>query len=144
VTELCDLYLADAEAGRLLTQRKASKKPSTLATDRGRIERHIKLLLGRLAALCCTIDQAGVRNLQNILKSCAERYLVGYLQGKDDQEVGKCVDASPKGRGLFYPEGWVAGWLAAKAEAQQVSRTARQSGKCMGEETRAHDGPVIF
>ena len=46
VTELCDLYLADAEAGRLLTRRKAAKKPSTLVTDRGRIERHIKPLLG--------------------------------------------------------------------------------------------------
>src|SRR6185312_7413912 len=38
VTELCDLYLADAEAGRLLTRRKSPKKPSTLLTDRGRIE----------------------------------------------------------------------------------------------------------
>jgi len=49
VSELCDLYLADAEAGRLLTRRKAAKKASTLATDRGRIERHIKPQLGRLA-----------------------------------------------------------------------------------------------
>jgi integrase len=49
VTELCDAYLADAAAGRLLTRRRTAKKPSTLATDRGRIERHIKPLLGRLA-----------------------------------------------------------------------------------------------
>jgi integrase len=48
VTELCDLYLVDAEAGRLLTRRKMAKKISTLATDRGRIERHIKPLLGRM------------------------------------------------------------------------------------------------
>src|SRR5262245_60838723 len=33
VAELCDLYLKDAEAGRLLTKRKAAKKASTLATD---------------------------------------------------------------------------------------------------------------
>ena len=46
VTELCDLYLADAEAGRLLTRRKAAKKASTIATDKGRIERHIKPLRG--------------------------------------------------------------------------------------------------
>ena len=38
VTELCDLYLADAEAGRLLTRRKAAKKASTIATDKGRIK----------------------------------------------------------------------------------------------------------
>jgi integrase len=47
VAELCDLYLKDAESGRLLTRRKAAKKASTLATDRGRIERHIKPLLGQ-------------------------------------------------------------------------------------------------
>jgi hypothetical protein len=46
VAELCDLYLADAKAGRLLTRR-VQKKPSTLAIDAGRIERHIKPLLGR-------------------------------------------------------------------------------------------------
>ncbi len=47
VGELCDLYLKDAEAGRLLTRRKLAKKASTLDTDRGRIERHIKPLLGQ-------------------------------------------------------------------------------------------------
>jgi integrase len=47
VSELCDLYLADAEAGRLMTRHRRAKKASTLATDRGRIERHIKPLLGR-------------------------------------------------------------------------------------------------
>jgi integrase len=54
VSELCDLYLADAEAGRLLTRRQTSKKPSTLATDRGRIVRHIKPLLGRLSVASVT------------------------------------------------------------------------------------------
>src|SRR5271154_261416 len=47
VAELCDFYLADAESGRLITRRREPKKASTLATDRGRIERHIKPLLGR-------------------------------------------------------------------------------------------------
>jgi integrase len=45
---LCDQYLADAEAGRLLTRNKAPKKSSTLAIDKGRIERHIKPLLGHM------------------------------------------------------------------------------------------------
>ena len=49
VADLCDKYLADAEAGRLLTRRGQSKKASTLEIDKGRIERHIKPLLGRLA-----------------------------------------------------------------------------------------------
>jgi integrase len=54
VSELCDLYLADAEAGRLVTRRRSPKKASTLATDRSRIERHIKPLLGQRAATSVT------------------------------------------------------------------------------------------
>jgi hypothetical protein len=55
---LCDLYIGDAEAGRLLTRRKAAKKASTLATDRGRIERHIKPQLGRVAVAAVTREDA--------------------------------------------------------------------------------------
>jgi len=54
VSELCDLYLADAEGGRLVTRLRTAKKPSTLATDRGRMERHIKPLLGRRAVASVT------------------------------------------------------------------------------------------
>ena len=54
VAELCDLYWADAEAGRLLTRRQTSKKASTLVADRGRIARHIKPLLGRLPVASVT------------------------------------------------------------------------------------------
>ncbi len=42
VSELCDAYLAAARAGKL----ERPKKASTLNTDAGRIERHIKPLLG--------------------------------------------------------------------------------------------------
>jgi integrase len=54
VADLCDDYLEAAEAGRILTRRKAAKKASTLATDKGRIERHIKPLLGRLKVASVT------------------------------------------------------------------------------------------
>jgi integrase len=54
VSELCDLYLADAEAGRLLTRRRTPKKSSTLVTDGGRIVRHIKPLLGRFKVAAVT------------------------------------------------------------------------------------------
>jgi integrase len=54
VSVLCDLYLADAEAGRLMTRRRTAKKASTLVTDRGRIERHIKPLLGSRAVAAVT------------------------------------------------------------------------------------------
>jgi integrase len=48
VGELCDLYLADAKAGRLLTRARTAKKASTLDTDTGRIEGHIRPLLGAM------------------------------------------------------------------------------------------------
>ena len=54
VSELCDLYLVDAEAGRLLTRRQSAKKASTLLIDRGRIERHIKPLIGAMKVAAIT------------------------------------------------------------------------------------------
>lgn len=56
VGELCDRYLKDAEGGRLLTRRRAPKKASTLATDKGRVERHIKPVLGRMKVAAVTRD----------------------------------------------------------------------------------------
>ena len=56
VAELCDLYLEAAEAGRILTRRKAVKKPSTLVGDKGRIERHIKPLIGGLKVAAVSRD----------------------------------------------------------------------------------------
>jgi integrase len=46
VRELCDNYVAAAERGLIMGKRKLPKKKSTLYSDRGRIERHIKPLLG--------------------------------------------------------------------------------------------------
>jgi integrase len=54
VAELCDLYLADAEAGRVLKRSGVPKKVTTLSVDKGRIERHIKPLIGRLAVASVT------------------------------------------------------------------------------------------
>ena len=67
MTELCDLYWADALAGRLLTRRKVAKKPSTLATDLGRIEKHIKPLLGRKKVAGVTRE-----DVENFMHSVAE------------------------------------------------------------------------
>jgi integrase len=63
VAELCDAYLADAIAGRLLTRRGQAKKASTLAIDVGRIERHIKPLLGRLAV--AAVDRTDVERFMH-------------------------------------------------------------------------------
>jgi integrase len=47
VADLCDMYLADALSGRVLKRSGVKKKASTLEIDKGRIERHIKPLLGQ-------------------------------------------------------------------------------------------------
>jgi integrase len=48
VAELCDDYWHAASTGRLLTRRGTPKASLTLESDTGRIERHIKPLIGRL------------------------------------------------------------------------------------------------
>lgn len=47
VAEMCDWYITQAEAGRILGRRRRPIKASTLMMDRSRIETHIKPLLGR-------------------------------------------------------------------------------------------------
>ena len=74
IAELCDAYLADAEAGRLLTRRGQSKKASTLTIDRGRIERHFKPLLGRYAAAAVT-------------RADIERFMHAVAEGKSAARV---------------------------------------------------------
>jgi integrase len=54
VSELCDGYFEDALAGRVRTRSKAAKRASTLAIDRGRIDRHIKPLLGSMSVTAVT------------------------------------------------------------------------------------------
>ena len=46
VEKLCAEYIERAENGSILTRRRAAKSESTIATDRGRIDRHIVPLLG--------------------------------------------------------------------------------------------------
>jgi integrase len=49
VKALCDDYLEAADKGLVLGKRKRAKAESTLATDRGRVARHIVPLLGTMA-----------------------------------------------------------------------------------------------
>jgi integrase len=54
IAELCDDYFESCKAGRVLTRRQTTKKASTLDGDRGRIERHIKPLLGTIKVAAVT------------------------------------------------------------------------------------------
>jgi integrase len=69
VAELCERYITDAEAGRVLTRRKEPKKASTLAIDKGRVERHIKPLLGGIVVAAVT-------------RSDVERFLYDVAEGR--------------------------------------------------------------
>jgi integrase len=77
IAELCDLYLAEGCA---------TKKPSTLATDRGRIERHIKPLLG-------------ARKVRDLTRADVRRFLQDVANGKTaaDLKTGKRGRAIVKG-----------------------------------------------
>ena len=54
VAELCDRYFDDALTGRVRTRNKAAKKATTLAIDRGRIDRHFKPLMGAMSVTAVT------------------------------------------------------------------------------------------
>lgn len=54
MAELCNLYWQDAEAGNLITRLRTPKKAGTLISDKGRIERHIKPLLGTMRVAAVT------------------------------------------------------------------------------------------
>ncbi|MBV1900288.1 MAG: tyrosine-type recombinase/integrase [Kordiimonadaceae bacterium] len=60
-SDFCDWYMKDAESGHV-TYRGRAKKPSTLSTDRGRVERHLKPLLGGLS-----IDKITKRDVTNAM-----------------------------------------------------------------------------
>ncbi len=82
ISELCDDYMRDAEAG-LVTYRRKPKRASTLAVDRGRIERHIKPLLGE-------------NPVSDVTKRDVERVMHAVRLGK----TSITVKTGPRGRAI--------------------------------------------
>jgi integrase len=76
VAELCEQYLADAYAGRVLVRGGRAKKPRTIAGDRGMIDGHIKPLLGRLAVAAVT-------------RSDVERFMHAVADGETKKKPAK-------------------------------------------------------
>jgi integrase len=87
VAELCDDYLSDLEAGRIITRRGQSKAASTITTDRGRIVQHIKPLLGNLPVASVTSRDV-------------EQFMLSVAEGKSAKRV-----ATGKKRGLSNVRG---------------------------------------
>lgn len=54
VGQLLDAYWEDADGGTLLTRRRTPKRASTLLSDKGRIEKHIRPLLGPMKVAAVT------------------------------------------------------------------------------------------
>ncbi len=91
VGELCDRYFADAEAGRLLIRGGRTKKPRTLAADRGMIEGHIKPLLGRQAVT--SVTRADVEKFMHAVAGGATK--------RDPRKIGlRAVSKVRGGRGV--------------------------------------------
>ena len=69
VKELCTLYLNDLKAGLILGKGGRPKKPSTIVTDTGRIERHI-------------IPLIGTRRVKDLTKADINKVLKDIMAGK--------------------------------------------------------------
>ncbi len=73
VQELCEMYFADAEAGKVLYRGKA-KKLSTVAIDHGRIHRHIVPLLGN-------------KRIKRLTRHEVEAFMFNVIDGKTSTTV---------------------------------------------------------
>lgn len=89
VADLCDQYYKEALAGNILTRSGYAKKQSTVYVDRGRIERHIKPLLGR-------------KKVKDIVRADIHRFMNDIAAGKTQKiektkQRGKAVVKGGRG-----------------------------------------------
>jgi integrase len=86
VAELCEEYLAQVEAGRILTRRGSTKQASTVATDRSRIAAHISPLLGS-------------RKVSSVTTDDVEAFMHDVIRGKASrhQKLGKRAVSNVRG-----------------------------------------------
>lgn len=90
VGELCDLYIKEAAAGRLLTRRGVAKKPATVETDRSRIDCHIRPLLGKTKVAAVT-----PRDVERFMHDIAE----GKTHKREKLDRPRAVSNVRAGRG---------------------------------------------
>src|SRR5208337_3440525 len=90
VSEVCDWYLEQAEAGRILGRNRRPIKASTLRMDRSRIETHIKPLLG--SRLVSGLSLHDVEGMQADI--AAGRSACGRRKGRGGESTGGAGVAS--------------------------------------------------
>ena len=88
VADLCDLYWSDAQSGDLMTRRRTPKKASTLLSDRGRIEKHIKPLLGAMKVGAVTLADVETFMRDVALGKTAARAKTGRKRGLSNVRGG--------------------------------------------------------
>jgi len=74
IQDLCREYLQKAEHGLILTRRGEAKSPTTLYTDKGRVERHIIPLIGN-------------RTVKDLTAGDVRRFLQNVIAGKTKADV---------------------------------------------------------
>ena len=104
VSELCDLYLEGCQAGRILTRRQTTKKSSTLAGDKARIERHIRPLLGSLKVAAVT--RADIERFRDGVGEGATKALIKNRQTRPCKSDWRTRDRYSRhghvGRDVFF------------------------------------------
>jgi hypothetical protein len=90
VSEVCDWYLEQAEAGRILGRNRRPIKASTLQMDRSRIETHIKPLLG--CRLISGLTLKGIEGMQADI--AAGKSARGRKKGRGGKSTGGAGVAS--------------------------------------------------
>lgn len=103
VSELCDLYLGEAAAGRIL-KRGRSKKASTLLTDRSRIE-HVKRVLGHLKV--ASVTDRDVERLRDAVSAGTATRTLGMLGAIFQFAVKRGMRSVNPVRGVDRPAGGV-------------------------------------
>ena len=90
ISDVCDWYLEQVEAGRILGRNRRPIKASTSYMDRSRIETHIKPLLGsRLVSGLTLHDIEGMQADIAVGKSAR-----GRKKGRDGRSIGSAGLAS--------------------------------------------------
>jgi integrase len=110
--DLCAAYLAEAQAGTLLTRRRTPKKAGTLRGDRSRIAVHIRPLLGHMKVAAVT-------------PADVERFIATVAIGKATES------ASVRKRGGRTAASRTAGLLGA-VFSYAVRRRLRTDNPCVG------------
>lgn len=90
VSDLCDDYLKAARQGLIIGRSGKAKKSSTLETDAGRIERHIKPLLGK--KLVIDLERSDIAKFISNITAGKTAYV-----GKSERLRGKIVVAGGAG-----------------------------------------------